>query len=72
MSSLGIMKLGRLERIVGADGYGRLMLVATDGDTYAITRRLLRDAGSVRPQAGDAFEFLTGKNGVAQLRRISA
>jgi hypothetical protein len=66
------LRTGRLERVVDADGYGRLMLVDEAGDTYRITRALLREAGSARPAVGDAFEFIATKVGAVQLRRIAA
>jgi hypothetical protein len=69
MSSL---RTGRLERVVDADGYGRLMLVDSDGDTFRITRSMLREAGSTRPAVGDAFEFIATRVGAVQLRRIAA
>jgi hypothetical protein len=69
MSSL---RTGRLERVVDADGYGRLMLVDSEGDAFRITRALLREAGSTRPAVGDQFEFIASKAGAVQLRRIAA
>jgi hypothetical protein len=69
MSSL---RTGRRERVVDSEGYGRLMLVDSSGDTYRITRALLREAGSTRPAVGDAFEFIASKAGAVQLRRVAA
>ncbi|MBB4264352.1 hypothetical protein [Bradyrhizobium sp. CIR3A] len=67
------MKFGTLKRIVSDDGIGRLWLVDGDGERFAISRKLLRKAGAVRPAAGDAFESLAARDGSAmQLRRVSA
>lgn len=66
------LRTGRLERIVDPTGYGRLMLVDSNGDTYRITRALLREAGTTRPAVGDQFEFIATKAGAVQLRKVAA
>ncbi|UPK40113.1 hypothetical protein IVB18_24520 [Bradyrhizobium sp. 186] len=67
------MKFGTLQRIVADNGFGRLWLVDAHGVAHAITRKALREAGVVRPSAGDAFEFLAANDGEAvQLRKIAA
>lgn len=66
-------RYGTLQRIVADDGSGRLWLVASDGTAHAITRKALREAGAVRPVAGDAFEFIAANDGEAvQLRKVAA
>lgn len=62
---------GTLQRIVADNGLGRLWLVDAHGVAHAITRKALREAGVVRPAAGDAFEFLAANDGEAvQLRKV--
>lgn len=70
---MSVMNFGTLQRIVADSGLGRLWLVASDGTAHAITRKALREAGVVRPMAGDAFEFLAANDGDAvQLRKVLA
>lgn len=68
------MKLGNLRRIVGADGVGRLWLVDdSNGDPFAVSGKVLRDAGVVHPACGDAFEFIAMSDGtVTQLRKVAS
>ncbi|WP_234683979.1 hypothetical protein [Bradyrhizobium monzae] len=67
------MKFGTLQRIVGDTGLGRLWLVDAHGVAHAITRKALREAGVVRPSAGDGFEFVASNDGEAvQLRKVAA
>jgi hypothetical protein len=66
------MNYGTLQRIVAHDDGGRLWLVDVDGTAHAITRKALREAGVVRPAAGDAFEFIATEAGAAQLRKVAA
>ena len=66
------MKIGSLQRVVADDGVGRLRLVAETGTHYAITRKMLREAGVVRPLAGATFEFVpTSDRHAVRLRAIS-
>lgn len=65
------MNFGTLQRIVADNGHGRLWLVASDGTAHAITRKTLREAGVVRPTAGDAFEFLAADGEAVQLRKVA-
>ena len=66
------MKVGSLQRVVGNDGVGRLRLVDDTGAHFAITRKMLREAGVIRPLAGATFEFVATSDGhAAQLRAIS-
>lgn len=67
------MRVGSLQRVVCDDGVGRLRLVDDTGGIFVVTRKILREAGVVRPLAGATFEFLATSDGRAeQLRRLAA